>query len=439
MTERQRTLATEASISGIGLHTGQRVTMRVLPAPAETGVMFVRTDLPHRPTIPASPCSTVEPGGLGRRTVLAKDGVEVQTVEHFMAALWGLGIDNAYVEVGGAELPGLDGSAAGFVTLLRSAGTVEQEAARRFFSPKEPIVLEDGEAVIAVFPDRTLKVSYTLSYDHPALKSQFASFGPNGQPFEEAIAPARTFCLSEEAEQLRAKGFGKGATYENTLVVGREGVIKNTLRFEDEFVRHKILDLLGDLYLLGAHLQARVIAVKSGHPLNAKLLHKLAQAREQWKLGSIQSGTSEVMVGPQLDITQIERILPHRYPFLLVDRVIELTPTRAVGIKCVTINDYFFRGHFPGRPVMPGVLIVEAMAQVGGIVILNQPQHKHKLAYFMAIDQVKFRKPVVPGDQLVIEVELGKLRSRTGQVVARAMVEGKLVCEGELMFALVEE
>ena len=201
------------------------------------------------------------------------------------------------------------------------------------------------------------------------------------------------------------------------------------------FARHKVLDLLGDLFLLGAHLQGRVIAVRSGHSLNAKLLKKLAQEHAQWRLGAL-PGASEGVVGPQLDVTQIEKILPHRYPFLLVDRIVELSGTRAVGLKNVTMNEYFFRGHFPGRPIMPGVLIVEAMAQVGGIVLLNKPEHHGRFAYFMAIDKVKFRKPVVPGDQLIFKVELGKVRSRTGQVIAHALVEGKLVCEAELMFAL---
>lgn len=425
-------------MNGVGIHTGEPVSVRLLPAPTETGVVFIRTDLPHRPTIPVKSAEVVDVGKSVRRTTLCKDGVEVQTVEHFMASLWGAGIDNAYVEVSGVELPGMDGSAAPFLQRLTAAGTVEQSVPRRRFSLREPIMVEDGEAFIAVFPDQSLKVSYLLSYPHPRVKAQLVSYALEADSFEQAIAPARTFCLKEEADALRAAGFGKGATYENTLVVGEDGVLHNTLRFEDEFARHKVLDLLGDLYLLGARLQANVIAVKSGHPLNVKLLKKLTQAVEHWRLGALQSGASEVMVGPTLDITQIQKILPHRYPFLLVDRIIELTETRAVGLKGVTINDYFFRGHFPDRPVMPGVLIVEAMAQVGGIIILNKQEHLGKYAYFMSVDHVKFRKPVVPGDQLLIEAELGKLRSRTGQVIARALVDGKVVCEGELMFALAD-
>ena len=439
MSEQQRTIAKEVFMNGLGIHTGEPVSIRVLPAPPDAGIVFVRTDLPHRPAIPVKSAQVVDVEKSVRRTTLSKDGVEIQTVEHFMASLWGVGIDNAYVEVTSAEMPGLDGSAIQFLQQFKAVGTTEQGAPRRYFSLREPIFVEDGESSIVVFPDRTLRISYMLSYAHPLLKSQFVSYTLNGSSsFEETIAPARTFCLKEEAETLRASGFGKGATFDNTLVLGEEGVMNNTLRFEDEFARHKILDLLGDLYLLGAHLRARVIAIKSGHPLNVKLLKKLDQALEQWKLGSLQSATSEVMVGPQLDITQIEKILPHRYPFLLVDRINELTETRAVGLKCVTINDYFFRGHFPGRPVMPGVLIVEAIAQVGGIIMLNKRENLGKFAYFMSVDKVKFRKPVVPGDLLVLEAELGKLRSRTGQVMGRALVDGKVVCEAELMFALAE-
>ena len=438
-TDVQRTIAKDVSMKGLGLHTGEPVSVRVLPAPAGTGVVFIRSDLPHRPTIPVGAGANININKSIRRTTVSKDGAEVQTIEHFMASLWGAGIDNAFVEVTGPEMPGMDGSALQYFEQLTAAGTTAQEAPRRYFSLREPVSVEDGESAIVVFPDRELRISYLLSYDHPMLKSQFVSYTRNGlASFGQSIAPARTFCLKDEAEALRAAGLGKGASYENTLVLGPSGVINNTLRFDDEFARHKVLDLLGDLYLLGEHLRAHVIAIRSGHTLNVKLIKKLTQAMEQWRLGALQSATTEVMVGPQLDITQIQKILPHRYPFLLVDRVIEISGSRAVGIKCVTMNEHFFQGHFPGKPVMPGVLIVEAMAQVGGIILLNKPEHHGKLAYFMAVDKVKFRKPVVPGDVLIIEAELGRLRSRVGQLTARVLVSGKVVCEGEIMFALAD-
>ena len=440
MSDQQRTIAREVYLNGVGLHTGESVSLRVLPAPADTGILFVRTDLPNRPTVPAKAAQVVNVEKSVRRTALFCNGAEIQTVEHFMSALWAAGIDNVFAEISGRELPGLDGSALPYLQQFIAAGTTEQEKPRKYFSLREPVFVQDGDSSIAVFPDKSLKISYMLSYPHPMLKSQFVFFSPEaGHNYQEMIGPARTFCLKEEAEALRAAGFGKGANYDNTLVMDAAGVMNNTLRFDDECARHKVLDLIGDLYLLGVHLKAHVIAIKSGHPTNVKLLLKMNQARDQWKLGSLQSEATEVMVGTELDITQIQKILPHRYPFLLVDRILELTETRAVGVKGVTINDYFFQGHFPDKPVMPGVLMVEALAQVGGIIMLNKQEHLGKIAYFMAINDVKFRKPVVPGDQLFLEAELTKLRSKTGVVSGKAYVDGKVVCEAELMFALGEE
>jgi UDP-3-O-[3-hydroxymyristoyl] N-acetylglucosamine deacetylase/3-hydroxyacyl-[acyl-carrier-protein] dehydratase len=256
--------------------------------------------------------------------------------------------------------------------------------------------------------------------------------------FKSEIAGARTFCLEEEAVQLQKEGLGLGANYENTLVMGKSGVIKNKLRFDNECIRHKVLDLIGDLCLIGCPIKAHIVALRSGHSLNLKLIKKIAQQRERYVSAGM-SAEYRPQEGETLGITEIMKILPHREPFLFVDKIISLEKgKRATGVKNVTINDYFFKGHFPGHPVMPGVLILEAMAQVGGVMMLAPDENRGKLAFFMAIDNVKFRKPVVPGDQLILEVEVVKVRSRTGQVRGKAFVDGKVVCEADLMFAIVE-
>jgi UDP-3-O-[3-hydroxymyristoyl] N-acetylglucosamine deacetylase/3-hydroxyacyl-[acyl-carrier-protein] dehydratase len=259
----------------------------------------------------------------------------------------------------------------------------------------------------------------------------------NRDIFKKDFAAARTFCLESEASQLQNQGMGLGANYENTLVVGKSGVIKNALRFDDEFVRHKILDLMGDLYLVGP-LKAHVVALRSGHSLNLKLAKKIAQQKEKYAVAGIGAGYHP-QAGEQLDINMIKKILPHREPFLFVDKIIHLEMGKhATGVKNVTINDYFFKGHFPEKPVMPGVLIVEAMAQVGGVMMLAPEENRGKLAFFMAADNIKWRKTVVPGDQVVLDVVAGKIKSKTGQVHGKAYVDGKVVCEADLMFALVE-
>ncbi len=435
--DKQKTIERETILRGVGLHTAKKVTIAFKPAGIDTGINFVRTDLPGRPVIRATVESLLSQSYSPRRTSIGRGEAQIYTIEHLMAALSGLCIDNIYIEIDNEEVPGLDGSSLNFLEILSQAGIKEQEKPRRSYVIKEPIfVEEDGSAIVAV-PHHDFKISYTLNYNHPLLRAQFLELNFSEGVFKSELASSRTFCLESEAQDLQQQGMGRGANYENTLVVGENGVIKNKLRYQDEFVRHKMLDLFGDLYILGEPLKAHIIALRSGHSLNLKLARKIDQQRQRYAVGGI-GGGSIAQVGEQLDIETIKKILPHREPFLFVDRIIRLeTGKHATGIKNVTINDYFFKGHFPGKPVMPGVLIVEAMAQVGGVMMLSPEENRGKLAYFLSADNIKFRKTVVPGDQLVLDVEAGKIKSKTGRVHAKALVEGKVVAEADLMFALV--
>jgi len=428
--EKQRTVAQEIQLKGIGIHTGNKVNVTLKPAGVDSGINFIRTDIAGAPRIKANVESLLAQK-LSRRSSVGNGQAQVQTVEHLMATLSCLGIDNIDIQMDNNELPGLDGSAIGFVEALEKAGIIRQEKQKYIYTVEAPISIQEGASSITILPSQEFKVSYTLSYDHPLLESQFLELAVNAESFKAQIAPARTFCLESEARELQNQGMGLGANYENTLVVGTAGVIKNKLRFKDEFVRHKILDLIGDLYLAGCPIRGHVIALRSGHSLNLKFAQKIYEQRMKTK------GAADMQEA--LDINAIMKILPHRQPFLFVDRVTHLEEgKRAVGFKNVTMNDDFFRGHFPGRPIMPGVLILEAMAQVGGVMMLASEENRGKLAFFMAIDNAKFRKTVVPGDQLVFEVEAGKMRSKIGTVHGKALVDGKIVAEADLMFALVE-
>jgi UDP-3-O-[3-hydroxymyristoyl] N-acetylglucosamine deacetylase/3-hydroxyacyl-[acyl-carrier-protein] dehydratase len=425
----QRTLRTAVEFSGQGLHSGRNVDARVLPAPQGTGVEFVRTDLPDAPPIPARIAYRVS---TDRRTRLQRGNAEVETVEHLLAVCMGLGIDNLTVELSGPEVPGLDGSAIALLELFQNAGTVDQRAEARVFRLGEPLYVRDGPATLVALPSEgpSLTLQYIASFDEPGVEGGSLQLEITPESFARELAPARTFCLASEVEALQEAGFGKGANRENTLVLGDPA---SALRMPGEPVRHKMLDLLGDLYLLGADLQAHVIATRSGHTTNAELVRRLSdrmQAEETGGLIRRESG---------LDVREIMRMLPHRYPFLLIDRVLEIEGyQRAVALKNVSINEPFFEGHFPDQPLFPGVLQLEAMAQLAGVLLLRKLENTGKLAVLWSIDKVKLRGSVVPGDQLRIEVETVRMKGQTGQVRGTGSVGGRVVCEAVLMFTLVD-
>ncbi len=433
MTRRQRTIREPFSLSGVGLHTGAAVTLSVKPAPDDHGVVFVRTDLPDRPKLPAD---VDYADSQGRRTSIRVSGAEICTVEHFLASCNAMHVDNLLVDVTGPELPGLDGSALPFVEALRAAKPVDGAKDRRQFQLLQPVSVSDhaGDSSIVALPaEQGLWFSYTLDYASPYVGSQYVSLRLDEQSFTHEIAPARTFVMEEEASKLRAAGMGKGASLENTLVFGERGVIENRLRFPDEPVRHKLLDLIGDFFLLNLDLHARIVATKAGHQLNAGMVRALLQHIRDVDIAEGLRRDSTI------EIREIMRILPHRYPFLLIDRVVELEGhKRAVGIKNVTINEPFFQGHWPMAPIMPGVLIVEAMAQLSGVLLLRKFENTGKLAVLLSIDKVKLRRSVVPGDQLRIECEALKVRSRSARVHCRATVDGKLACEAQINFMLAD-
>ncbi|MHC4550604.1 MAG: UDP-3-O-acyl-N-acetylglucosamine deacetylase [Planctomycetota bacterium] len=428
----QRTIARETELSGVGLHSGAGVRLRLRPAEPGTGTVFRRVDLPGRPEVPAIiDFLHVMP----RRSSLRDGSAEVDTVEHLLAVLSAFDVDNVVCELNGPEVPGMDGSCRPFAEALRQVGTKEQKEPVDIHVVREPLYVEEADwAIVALPREEGLRLSYTLEFHQPRTLHQAMTFDLDLESFVLEIAPARTFVTSNEIDALRAAGLGQGANEDNTLVIGAEPEAEGGhLRFPDEYVRHKVLDLIGDLRLLGRPLHAHVVAHRTGHVANRALVERIAfDIHRREELGQIQRGTG-------FGIAEIMRVLPHRYPMLLVDRVVEVEGfKRAVGVKNVTINEPFFGGHYPEMPIMPAVLTLEALAQLAGILLLRKLEYAGKVAVFLGMDRVRLRHAVMPGDQLRLIVETVHLGRRGGKVHARAMVRDTLVAEADMKFMLVD-
>ncbi|MEI8135246.1 MAG: bifunctional UDP-3-O-[3-hydroxymyristoyl] N-acetylglucosamine deacetylase/3-hydroxyacyl-ACP dehydratase [bacterium] len=465
MRTNQRTVRNVARLEGVGLHTGNASTIEFHPAPENYGIRFIRTDVSGSPEIPAVVDYVTD---ISRGTTLTHSGASVHTVEHVLAAVVGLEIDNVRIELTANEPPIGDGSAEPYVNTLLEAGFTEQTAQRNFLVIDETISYsneERGTEIVALPLRDDYRMTVMVDYNNPALGSQHTGLFSLEKEFVKDFARARTFCFLHEVEMLREQGLIKGGSLDNAIVIvdgeptqaeldkftkrlhiegsvilGKHGTLNNKpLRFKNEPARHKLLDLLGDLALVGAPMQAQILAARPGHSANVEFARKLRALRNKKPtLKKYSPGN------PVFDINQIVDAMPHRYPMLLVDRILEMDlevgAERIVGLKNVTFNEPFFVGHFPGKPVMPGVLILEAMAQTGGMLMLGSMEHpEKKLVLFMAIDKAKFRKPVIPGDQLIFEVKLIRNRGKSFQLAGQAFVDGQLVAEAELMAAITDK
>lgn len=423
-----RTPAGPVTLSGIGVHTGKSSTLTIHPDQVGTGIRFLRTDLVDAEPIPARLDFVL---GTDLGTTIGHDEVNrVLTVEHLLAALSAAGVTTARVEIDGPEPPILDGSFLPYLEAIQDVGTRELEGEVPVVRLTRPLHVDAGEGTsYVVTPGSGLRLAGAIDFAHPVVGRQFGSFELTPEVFAREIAPARTFGFEDQADALRSRGLARGSSLENTVVVGAEGVLNDALRFPDEFLRHKLGDLLGDLALLGARIEGQIVVERPSHAGNVELARKLA-------IESRRSGEGDAIV----DAQKILQYLPHRYPMLLVDRITHFEPgRRIVGLKNVTINEPFFQGHYPGHPIMPGVLIIEAMAQVGGLLLMDTIENPdEKVVYFMSLNNVKWRRPVTPGDQLVFELELLQFRRSICKMRGEGFVDGALVAEAELMARVVD-
>ena len=431
----RRTIAAAATVEGIGLHLGQPCRLTFRPAASGAGLRFVRTDRPGSAPIPVHVEHAVE---AERRTQLGTGDAALHTVEHVLAAVASQQVDDLTIEMDAPEPPIMDGSAQPFLEALLRAGITEHAGEPEWLDLAEPVRVIDGASVYEAYPSDRLQLQVTIDFPHPLIGRQAGSWDVTRESFVRELAPARTFGFVREVEALRAKGLIQGASTQNAIVLDEQGLVETTLRWPDEFVRHKAMDCVGDLALAGRRVRARVVAHKPSHRGTVTLVREMTRAarpaRQESSVSTV-SATSTV-----LGIEDIMKVLPHRYPFLLVDRIIDFEEKkRIVGIKNVTINEPFFQGHFPGHPIMPGVLIVEAMAQVGGMLLMGQiGDPESKVVYFMSLDNVKWRKPVKPGDQLRFELDLTQVRGPVCRMHGVAKVDGEVVCEAD-MAAMVRD
>jgi UDP-3-O-[3-hydroxymyristoyl] N-acetylglucosamine deacetylase/3-hydroxyacyl-[acyl-carrier-protein] dehydratase len=454
---KQTTIKNTVQVEGVGLHTGQIVTMTFNPAAENHGIKFQRVDLPNQPVVDADVDNVVD---TSRGTTIEQNGARIATVEHVMAALAGLEIDNCLIQINGGETPIMDGSCTYFIKALKDAGIVEQNAEREYFVIPHNIMYseKDRSVEMIAMPLDDYRLTVMVDYNSPVLGSQHASV-TSLKEFEEEISSCRTFCFLHELEYLYNNGLIRGGDLNNAIVivdrvikdeeldhlakmfnkpkveVKKEGILNNVeLRFHNEPARHKLLDLIGDLALIGTPIKAQIMAARPGHAANIEFGRKIKALIKKTR-GKVNVPKYDPNVKPVYDINQISKILPHKYPFLLVDKILEMSKNHVVGLKNVTLNEPFFVGHFPNNPVMPGVLIIEAMAQAGGVLVLSQVKDPENYnTYFMKIDNAKFKEKVLPGDTLIFKLELlAPIRRGVCYMKATSFVGDKIVCEAELM------